>query len=175
MGQDRDGCGQTGESEAERFTASSRGRCQFAPEKFDKVIHELTLALNHENCPHPNPLPSEWARGFLGSFVTLARFAGEGRVRALSSRLFSKELGRRHRSTERQVPLTVATAEAPMRKESSGLSTLIRIGKRAASRIQSSERSTRGSPLTLVPFSGSTAQPNPTTVPRKCLLGCDCR
>src|SRR5215471_10680850 len=115
MGQDRDGCGQTGESEAERFTASSRGRCQFAPEKFDKVIHELTLALNHENCPHPNPLPSEWARGFLGSFVTLARFsprlirlrhtasdasvlrrtladAGEGRVRALSSGLFSKVL-----------------------------------------------------------------------------------
>src|SRR5262249_17505810 len=86
-----------------------------------------------------------------------------------------KEAGGAHRSTERQVPLTVATAEAPMRKESSGLSTLMRIGKRAARRIQSSERSTRGSPLTLVPFSGSTAQPSPTTVPRKCLLGCDCR
>src|SRR5262249_38481516 len=80
-----------------------------------------------------------------------------------------------HRSTERQVPLTVATAEAPMRKESSGLSTLMRIGKRAARRIQSSERSTRGSPPTLVPFSGNTAQPSPTTLPRKCLLGCDCR
>ena len=74
-----------------------------------------------------------------------------------------------------KLPLTVATAEAPMRKESSGLSTLMRIGKRAASRIQSSERSTRGSPLTLVPFSGNTAQPSPTTVPRKCLLGCDCK
>src|SRR5262249_30732739 len=102
MGQDRDGCGQTGQSEAEGFTASSRGRRQLAAQKFDKVIHELTLALNHENCPPPNPLPSEWARGFLGSFITLARFslrlirpladAGEGRVRALSSRLFSKEM-----------------------------------------------------------------------------------
>src|SRR5262249_11579418 len=120
MGQDRDGCGQTGQSEAEGFTASSRGQRQLAVEKIEE--------------------------------------AGGG-----------------NRSTERRVPPTVATAEAPMRKESSGLSTLMRIGKRAARRIQSSERSTRGRPLTLVPFSGSTAQPSPTTVPRKCLLGCDCR
>src|SRR5215472_4004839 len=60
----------------------------------------------------------------------------------------------------------VAMADAPSRNESSGSSTLMRTGKRAARRIQSSERSTRGKPPTLVPFSGSTAQPSPTTVPR---------
>ena len=74
VGQDRDGCGETGQSEAERCTASSRGRRELAAEKVE-------------------------------------------------------EAGGAHRSTERQVPLTVATAEAPMRKESSGLSTLMRIGK----------------------------------------------
>src|SRR5262245_59133982 len=84
-----------------------------------------------------------------------------------------EEGGGTHRSAPRQVPLTVATAEAPRRKESSGLSTLMRTGKRAARRIQSSERSTRGRPLTLIPFSGNTAQPSPTTVPRKCLSGRD--
>src|SRR5262249_58429416 len=66
------------------------------------------------------------------------------------------EFGRRHWLTRVSEPCTVATAEAPMRNESSGSSILIRTGKRAASRIQSSERSTRGSPLTLVPFSGKT-------------------
>src|SRR5262249_26806854 len=77
--------------------------------------------------------------------------------------------------THRAVARTVATAEAPIRNESSGSSTLIRTGNRAASRIQSRERSTRGRPWTLVPFSGSTAQPRPTTVPWKCRPGWDCR
>src|SRR5512132_2125098 len=99
--------------------------------------------------------------------------SSRGRRKLAAEKL--EEAGGAHRSAERQVPLTVATAEAPMRKESSGLSTLMRIGKRAASRIQSSERSTRGSPLTLVPFSGRTAQPSPTTVPRKWRPGCDWR
>src|SRR5262249_7583627 len=85
------------------------------------------------------------------------------------------ERGGRHRLAGRSDAGTVATAEAPMRKDSSGSSTLIRRGKRAARRIQSSERSTRGSPFTLVPFSGSTAHPSPTTVPRKRRPGCDWR
>src|SRR5262249_52830742 len=86
-----------------------------------------------------------------------------------------EELSRAHRLAVRRVPRTVATAEAPSRKESSGSSTSMRTGKRAASRIQSSERSTRGRPPTLVPFSGRTAHPRPTTVPRKCLPGWDCK
>src|SRR2546425_7750584 len=69
------------------------------------------------------------------------------------------------------VPCTVATADAPTRKEASGSSTLMRTGKRAASRIQSRDRSTRGNPFWLVPFSGNTAHPSPTTVPRKCRPG----
>src|ERR1700739_1500579 len=60
-----------------------------------------------------------------------------------------KGAGDVHRSASRKVPLTVATAEAPMRKESSGLSTLMRIGKRAAGRIQPSEGGTSGGPFTV--------------------------
>src|SRR4029434_3480783 len=88
--------------------------------------------------------------------------------RQLAAQKIEESRGR-HGLPPRAWPCTVATAEAPMRKESSGFSTLIRMGKRAARRIQSRERSTRGSPLTLVPFSGSTVQPSPTTVPQKCL------
>src|SRR5262245_63127683 len=105
---------------------------------------------------------------------TESRAASSRRRRELAAQK-GEEGGGAHRAAPRQVPPTVATAEAPRRKESSGLSTLMRTGKRAARRIQSSERSTCGRPLTLVPFSGDTAQPSPTTVPRKCLLGCDCR
>src|SRR5439155_885728 len=100
--------------------------------------------------------------------------ATPGRRRQLAAQEVD-EAGCRHRLTLRSVPCTVATADAPMRKDSSGSSTLMRTGKRAASRIQSSERSTRGNPFTLVPFSGRTAQPSPTTVPRKCRPGCDWR
>src|SRR5207253_9733683 len=112
--------------------------------------------------------------GQTGQSETECSTASTGGWRELAAQKI-EEGGSVHQSTERQLTLTVATAEAPIRKELSGSSTLTRIGKRAARRIQSSERSTRGSPLTLVPFSGNTAQPSPTTVPRKCLLGCDCR
>src|SRR5262249_3194550 len=87
-----------------------------------------------------------------------------------------EQLGRAHRLAVRSVvPPMVATAEAPRRNESSGSSTWMRTGKRAWRRIQSIERSTRGRPLTLVPFSGRTAQPRPTTVPWKPLAGSNCR
>src|SRR5262249_17539383 len=102
------------------------------------------------------------------------RAAPPGRRRELASEEVD-ERGDRHCLTLFNVPCTVATAEAPIRKDSSGFSTLMRTGKRAASRIQSRERSTRGRPLTLVPFSGSTAQPSPTTVPWKRFPGCDCK
>src|SRR5262245_66671041 len=94
--------------------------------------------------------------------------------RQLAAQKVEKRRGR-HGLPPAALTCTVATAEAPMRKESSGFSTLFRTGKRTARRIQSRERSTRGNPLTLVPFSGSTAHPSPTTVPQKCLSSCDCR
>src|SRR5215471_16324852 len=62
-------------------------------------------------------------------------------------------------------PVIVTTADAPTRKLSSGFSTWIRTGKRCASRTQSRLRGTFGSPCVLVPYSGLTAQPGPTTLP----------
>src|SRR5262249_37739046 len=77
------------------------------------------------------------------------------------------EFGRRHWLTRVSEPCTVATAEAPMRNESSGSSILIRTGTGAGSGTRWGERATGGSPLPLFPFSGRTAKPSPTAVPRK--------
>src|SRR5204863_3013823 len=69
------------------------------------------------------------------------RAATSGRRCQLSAQV-ADEGDRCHRLAVLSEPCTVATAEAPMRNDSSGSSTLMRTGKRAASRIQSSERST---------------------------------
>src|SRR5262245_7603651 len=72
-------------------------------------------------------------------------------------------------------PVIVTTADAPIRKLSSGFSTSIRTGKRWASRTQSRLRGTFGRPPVLVPYSGTTAHPGPTTLPRNLLPPLNCR
>src|SRR5262249_35088625 len=72
-------------------------------------------------------------------------------------------------------PVIVTTADAPIRKLSSGLSTWICTGKRWASRTQSRLRGTLGRPAVLVPYSGRTAQPGPTTLPWNLLPPLNCK
>src|SRR5439155_12492519 len=74
--------------------------------------------------------------GHVTGVQTCALPISSGRRCQLSAQV-ADEGDRCHRLAVLSEPFTVATAEAPMRKDSSGSSTLMRTGKRAASRIQS--------------------------------------
>src|SRR5262249_51036708 len=142
--------GQQGRAEAERDTGHAKDGAQKRCGGVflgDEVHHD-----HHHEGERDAMGQDRGGGGHAGPREPEGRASAPGRRGELAAQE-ADERGRCHWLALLTEPCTVATAEAPIRKDSSGFSTLMRTGKRAARRIQSSERSTRGNPLTLVPFS----------------------